>query len=448
MLGAITGVMWVTACAPPAAHGKHGAAQAKHGAVGAGVQSRHGRLSGPATGCLTSVDGVRYGPGLLLPTWLPPGFRMAADTQFGSTMPTENYTLASRRPDPPRIELGFSNYSGSLAGFPGIRITRGPASRGQASRGPVTIQGRRGRLAARRPRSVSAYWKPDKVDLISVTGYKLPVSAVVAVARNVWFDPPGLQLLPLSPGPVVSRRAAIGAARRATGQPASRSAAKLTSWAEIAALLEVAHSAGEVASVPGATVPGRWQPVWAVFLADGPVLVIVNAATGRPVVTIPVHGRPAWFGVLTDRSRVSARRCQGGSRSRLPFGVPTRDEEGYIVRAQPARPAASGGRASRSVLLKLTTVPAMNSADPGIYGGCVEQSCSINELAWVTITTVRADSGTTLACLPSSASVPRGSPPSQVHRYYGVAIFGNVGIYCGELPAPIRRLKDLAPPAG
>ncbi len=437
MLGAVTGIMGLTACTPQPAHGRQGADQARHGRPGVDVRSRRGLLSGPGTGCLTSVDGVRYGPGLLLPTWLPPGFRMAADTQVGSAAPTENYTLASRRPHPPRIELSFASYSGSLARYPGSR---------RELRGQVYIQGYRGRLAARRSRSVSAYWKPDNVHLISVTGYKLPVSAVIAVARNVWFDPPGLQLLPLSPGLVVGRLAAIGAARRVTGEVASRSAAKLTSWAEVVALLETAHAEGEIASVPGATVPGRWQPVWVVFLADRAVLVVVNAATGRPVVTTPVHGRPAWFGVLTDRSRTSASHCQGGSSSRLPFGVLTRDEEGYIVRAQPAEPVDSSGHASSSVMLKLTTVPAMNSADPGLYGGCVDQGCSINELVWVVVTTVRASPGTTVACLPPFAPVRRGYRPSQVRQYYGVAVFGNVGIYCDELPAPIRRLRDLAPP--
>jgi hypothetical protein len=47
-----------------------------------------------------------------------------------------------------------------------------------------------------------------------------------------------------------------------------------------------------------------------------------------------------------------------------------------------------------------------------MYGGCVQQNCSIGELVWVTITTDRARPGHTLQCLPPSASVPPGYRPS------------------------------------
>lgn len=381
-----------------------------------------------------------YGPGRLLPTWLPAGFRRAAATQAGFAMPTENYTLAGGQANSPRIEVGFANDPRPFARFSG----------GQTAREYPTIQGHRGRLEAGPPSAslISVYWKPDSVHLLKVTGYKVSAAVVVTVAKNLWFDPPGLVPLPMSAGHIVSKRVAIGMAMQVSDFAASRSIAKLTSWGEVAALLEAGHAGAVLASVPGAFASDRWQPVWTVLVTDiatgATAVVLINAATGQPVVITPAGGHPAWFSALTDRSRTLAHLCQGGSRVRLPFGILTRDEEAFVVDA--TQPAFS--HASANVRLKLTTVPAMNRADSGIYGGCVEQSCSINELVWVIVTTVRANSGSTVTCLPGWASYPPGYRPSHVKRYFSVSVPGNDAIYCRSLPAPIAQLRDLSPPLG
>jgi hypothetical protein len=428
---AVGGTLTLSACTPTgpiSGHHRHG-----HG-------TGHQRGRAAAIGCLGAIHGVMYGPGRLLPTWLPAGFRRSAVTQAGLAMPTENYTLSRGQPNSPRIEVGFANDPRPFAWFSG----------GQAAREYPTIQGHRGRLEAgpAAARLISVYWKPDRVHLLKVTGYRVSAAVVVTVAKNLWFDPPGLVPLPLTAGHIVSKRAAIAMALRVSDIVAGRSIAKLSSWAEVAALLEAGHAAGVLASVPGAFASERWQPVWTVLVTDTATgvaaLVLINAATGQPVVTTSADGHPAWFAALTDRSQTLARRCQGGSLLRLPFGILTRDEEAFVVAA--TQPAFS--HASATVRLKLTTVPAMNRADSGIYGGCVQQSCSINELVWVIITTVRANRGSTVTCLPGFASYPPGYRPSHVKRYFSVSVPGNDGIYCRNLPDSIVRLRDLSPPLG
>jgi hypothetical protein len=213
--------------------------------------------------------------------------------------------------------------------------------------------------------------------------------------------------------------------------------------------------------VPVALSAAPWRPDWAVLLTGGthrpPVLVVVSAATGRAEHATRLTGPTAWFAALTDRSVFSPRsgQCQGGSSARIPFGVLTRDEEAYAVgvpghAARPAQPtaAATPGRGQRgsSESLVLSSVPAVYRADPGLYGGCVQQSCSIDELVWVEITTVRAAPGRTVGCLPGSVSVPPGYRPKRVHEYFSVSVAGNFEVGCGPVPAAYRELTDLAPP--
>jgi hypothetical protein len=383
-----------------------------------------------------------YGPGRLLPTWLPAGFRHAAATQTGLAMPTENYTLATKRRNPPRIEVGFANDPRPFAAFTG----------GRPARAYPSIEGHRGRLESGPPtaRLISVYWKPDGMHLLNVTGYKVPAAEVVTVAKNVWFDPPGLVPLPVSPGRIVSKGAAISMATSAIDVSTTRSVAKLTSWAEVAAMLQAGRVAADLSSVPGASASERWQPIWAVLLTDtagdATAVVLLNAATGQSVLTAPATGHPAWFSALTDRSQTAVHRCQGGSLAKLPFGVLTRDEEAFVVTAGAQHPIPGAQDARATMQLKLTTVPAMSKAATGINGGCVQQSCSLEELIWVIVTTVRANPGSTLACLPSWADSAPGYRPSQVRQYFWVSVPGNYGIYCKRLPAPIMRLRDLSPP--
>jgi hypothetical protein len=80
-----------------------------------------------------------------------------------------------------------------------------------------------------------------------------------------------------------------------------------------------------------------------------------------------------------------------------------------------------------------------------MYGGCVQQNCSIDDLVWVTITTERAAPGHTLPCLPPSASYPAGYRPSKVKQTFSVSVPDNGELGCGPVPGPIARLRDLAP---
>lgn len=426
---ALGGAMTLTACTPAGPSSGHQRRDQNAG-------QQHDQPG--ATGCAGVIHGVMYGPGRLLPTWLPAGFRRSTATQAGLTMPTENYTRAGGQPDSPRIEVGFANDPRPFTRFSG----------GQAAREYPSIQGHRGRLEAGPPaaRLISVYWKPDSVHLLKVTGYKVSAAVVVTVAKNLWFDPPGLVPLPLRAGSIVSKRVAIEVALRVGDIAAGRSIAKLTSWAEVAALLAAGHAGGVLAGLPGAFASERWQPVWTVLVTGtatgAATVVLVNAATGQPLVTAPTAGHPAWFSALTDRSRTLAHRCQGGSLVRVPFGILTRNEEAFVVGA--TQPVFT--HASTTVRLKLTTVPAMDRADSGIYGGCAQQSCSINELVWVIITTVRASTGSTVACLPGFASHPPGYRPGHVKKYFLVSVPGNDGIYCRSLPDRIARLRDLSPP--
>jgi len=434
---AMSGTLALAACSPagPAGHSRH--SKQSRAALHKGGHSQ-------ATGCVATIHGVMFGPGRLLPTWLPTGFRRAAVTQAGLAAPTENYTLATKGPNPPRIEVGFANDPRPFATFAG----------GRPARNYPTIEGHRGRLEAGPPaaREISVYWKPDRVHLLRVTGYKVAAAEVVTVAKNVWFDPPGLVPLPVSPGRIVSKSAAIAMAQSAIDFAIGHSIAKLTSWAEVAAMLKAGHAAADLLKVPGAFASERWQPVWTVFVTDAgsatTAVVLVNAATGQPVVTVLVKGHPAWFSALTDRSQTTAHRCQGGSRAKLPFGVLTRDEEAFVVGSGAQNPIPGAGNAQTTTQVKLTTVPAMNKAAAGIYGGCAQQNCSIEELVWVIVKKVRANPGSTVTCLPGWADSAPGYRPSHVSQYFWVSVPGNYGVYCKKLPTPIIQLKDLSPPLG
>ena len=305
---------------------------------------------------------------------------------------------------------------------------------------PVLIQGHGGLVESGppSPQSIGVYWKPSRGYVVSVVGYKVPAATVLQVAKKVSFVAPGIVALPVTPGRIVTRQAAISAAERATRTRWRHAVAKLSTWTEIQAL---ASHAQPIPAAPRVLTASPWRPVWAVLLTGSlsrPSVAVVDAASGQEEFTIGVR-RP-WFRALTDRDPISTRQCPGGSSSLVPFGVLTRDEQAYAS----YRPAT--GHARTSVQLVLSTVPAVNKADTGLFGGCVQQNCSIDQLVWVTITTVRADPGRTVACLPGSVSVPPGYKPKQVKQYYSVEVPDSLGIGCGKVPDSLRALKDLAPP--
>ncbi|MGH9129997.1 MAG: hypothetical protein ACRDY2_13815 [Acidimicrobiales bacterium] len=218
--------------------------------------------------------------------------------------------------------------------------------------------------------------------------------------------------------------------------------AKLTSWTEVSALMQSIGYEHGITQVPSALTGAPWKPVWAVLIG-GNKLVVLDATTAQVEATIPAGNQPSWFAALTNRDPAQAG-CPGGSTSRVPFGVLTRNEESYMLRN--AAPGAPKG-AITSMTLKLTTVPVLNRADPGLYGGCVQQSCTLDELVWVPVTVVQAQPGKTLACLPASVSYPAGYRPKQVSEYTTLSVPGNAQISCGPPPPWVSRLADLAPPS-
>ena len=301
------------------------------------------------------------------------------------------------------------------------------------------------------PASLTAGWASD---LLSVGGYKLPAATVIDVAQHVAFSPPGVVTLPVQPGPIVTKASAIATARRAAHLSRSSAQAKLSSWTEISALLHADHAA---TSSGAFLVPKPWQPVWAVILtgaspspgststsstSSGTELAVIDAASGTAV-NVAAIAHQAWFAALTNRDP-SLGGCPGGSTAHLPFGVLTRDEETYVATSSPGPLGAQG--ATTTVILKLTTVSVLNRADPGLYGGCVQQNCSLDELVWPLVVVVRAPAGKTLSCLPPWASYPAGYQPKQVHQYVTIGVAGNSCIICGPFPKWVNQLQDLAPP--
>ena len=406
-------------------------------------------------GCRTTVRGVVPSPGSITAGWLPDGFELTGGgvSTPGAT-PGATYAATGEGADPPRIQLHFSYRPGPLS----------PLDGGNPSATPVEVQGHPGLLESGPPAAqfIGVYWKPTAGELVSTVGYKVPSSVVVQVAQGLRATPPGAVSLPETAGRIVTRSTAMTAARQAVHIPAATVRAKLSSWTEVTALLQAdSHTAdGRTALSAVASTLGNtpWAPIWAVLVSTTtrvarvgspamPVaideLVAVDAASGRTELVTPVGSATSWFAAVSDRDPELGG-CPGGSTARLPFGVLTRSEEAYSVR-DPAVPGAAGG--ATSVVLELTTVPLLNRANPGLYGGCVQQSCSLNELVWPTIVVVRAPRGKTLACLPPEASVPPGYHPRQVKEYTMIDVAGSGEIVCGPLPGWVGRLRDLAPPA-
>jgi len=415
------------------------------GACGTTRAGGHERATGGQVGgCVTTVRGVVPAVGSLAAGWLPAGFRRFAGGQPGSALPTVSYRLATTRLDPPRLSVSASYDRGRLTRFVG----------GWAAGVRVTVQGHPGLLETGppMPQGSGVFWKPSGKYLLSVTGYKVPGPVVLRVARQVSFRPPGLVWLPVAPGRVITRRQAAADARRAAHLPSAAAAAKLTSWTEVSALLQASRPGERALAVPGVVSGAPWRPVWAVLLtskaagaAGQAVLVVIDAASGRPEAVAGVGTRPAWFAALTDRDPAAAHGCPGGSTARLPFGVLTRGEQAYTVGRHPV---PGTGQARTSVDLILSTVRAVNHADPGLYGGCVQQDCSLPQLVWVTAETVHAAPGKTVACLPGFVSYPSGYRPKQVRQYFLISVPDNQGVGCGAVPGWIARLQDLAPPSG
>jgi len=398
----------------------------------------HGRAAGgQAAGCATTVRGVVPAAGPLAAGWVPAGFRRSGGGQSGSALPSLSYQLATTRPDPPRLSVSASYDSGRLTPFAG--------GWGRGVR--VTVQGHQGFLETGPPdpQGSGVFWKPSGRYLLSVTGYKLAGPVALKVARQVSFRPPELVRLPVAAGRVIVRQQAAAAARRAARLPSAAAAAKLSSWTEVSALLQAGRPGQGALAGPSAVSGAPWRPLWAVLLtsrprgaASQPVLAVIDAASGRAEAVVRAGTHPAWFTALTDRDPAVARGCPGGSTARPPYGVLTRDEQASTVRGPPG---AATGQARTSVALILSTVRAVNGADPGLYGGCVQQDCSLPQLVWVTVDTVRALPGKTVSCLPGFVSVPSGYHAKQVKQYFVISVPATTASAAARSPAGSRSCR-------
>jgi hypothetical protein len=381
-------------------------------------------------GCATVVHGMVSGPATLTARFLPSGFRHGHNAPSKAALPSVLYTSKGAR-----IELSVELHSAALhpADAAGRSVVR-----------PVIVDGKPGFVGTGKPdpRVIGVYWKLGSRYLLSVTGFKVPEREVLRVARHTRFTPPITRSLPLDPGTVVTKNAAVAAARRSSRGGSGVARAKLTSWTEAATLL-AAHTERTAPSPPDLLRATPWRPVWAVLLpaaAGERSLVVVDGRTGNAM-TVLDAGPAGWYSTLTDRASAG---CPGGSSARLPFGVLTRAEESYAVGVGSAH-WPHGVRGSTRIVL--STVSEVNAADPGMYGGCIQQNCSITQLVWVTISTVRGIGGHRLQCPPPGVSVPAGYRYHKVHQTFSVNVPDNGLTGCGPVPRRIRALKDLAPAA-
>ena len=377
-------------------------------------------------GCATTVRDVVSTPSTLTARWLPTGFRHAHNASSTSAQPAMIY--ASSVDESARLELSAVLHRAGL--HPAEMAGRTVARSAIVGDRPAFI----GRGQPGQP--IGVYWKTTSGYLISVVGYRVPERTVLRVARHIRFIPSVATPLPVDPGVVVTKRAAIATAKRWAGGKSSLARAKLTSWTEVAALV-TARSGRDAPTAPGRLGATPWRPVWAVALS-GRSLVVVDAATGRVAADL-AGGRRGWYSALTDRA---AEGCPGGSSARLPFGVLTRTEESYAT-GQHSRHWPAGFKGSVRIIL--STVTELNKAEPGLYGGCIQQNCTVSELVWVTITTERGVGRHRLSCLPPSVSVPAGYRPHKVREIFVVDVPDDGAIGCGRLPHRIAALKDLAP---
>ncbi len=265
--------------------------------------------------------------------------------------------------------------------------------------------------------------------------------------HGVVSTPLGPISLPEEPGPIISQTQALAAAKSALGHSwAIPYAPKLSSWTEVKTVLESTGWDDEkvVLMTPDWVADAPWTPAWVVLipadyssaLKESGYAVLVDAAPGSPkTYVLPKLGdNVSWFKALTDRDP-SIGGCPGGSTAQVPFGVLTRNEEGFLA-----------GRSTqlKTLIIKLTSIPAFYAADPGLFGGCIEESCTLDQLFWTRIEIVRAPAGHTIPYAPWST--PPGYHAIQVKEYFTISapMGGESGP--GPLPAAITDLLDLAPP--
>ena len=387
------------------------------------------------------------------PGFLPHGFRL----ESGNPNDSGNQPLTYETKGPrarPYVEIRITS----------TRKPLGPTLFGRSGTVSTRIQGYPALLNTAIAPFAAVDWKPDADLLVSVETWGEPSQVLLHIARTLSVGAGGIVRLPVKPGPIVSRSRARSLSLRLLRAKGSKATTKLTTWTELQGNLQSAVSNGR--TYPGPTVLSKvpWLPLWAVLVrevaAGAPYSVppsspytlalVVVTDSGR-VLRLPLEGRlknvplypspwiPPWFRALTDRDPSRAG-CPGGSSSRLPFGVPTRNEEAYIQRFTSST-TPNGDRNVR--VLKLTTVKILSRH--GLCGGPGED-CTLDSLAWPSIDYTIAPLHHLLQCPPPWVSVHAGYKYPRVRFEFGISYGGNSESGCTRLPKWARTLKDLAPP--
>ncbi len=217
--------------------------------------------------CTTTVHGMVFGRSTLTASFIPAKFRLTSGNLTDFT-----YSLESGTTSPPHVEISLSNFRAGLnGGVGGLSVPIKVRVQGQ----PALLENG----ASRGMPFIGVYWKQGSAHLLSVVGYKLSKSMLLRVAAHVHARLGGEIPLPLNPGHLLSREAAVSVARDSMPFHPGRTRAKLSSWTEVLGLLP------EKFRVPSSFDPTPWHPIWAVMVTHGghlPRLVLINAHSGWP----------------------------------------------------------------------------------------------------------------------------------------------------------------------
>ena len=381
--------------------------------------------------CTTAVHGVVFGQSSLVTAFIPVNYRLSSGdpADFGAQPVT--YSQNNGQRDPPRLEINLGILKGPLTGTVG----------GMSIPTKVTVQGHEALLenaASRGMPFIGVYWKQGAGHLLSVVGYKESQSVVLRVADHVHARLGGVIPLPLNPGRIISRAAAVSVARHSMPFHAVPARAKLSSWTEVLNLLP------EKFFVQSGFPPTPWHPVWAVMVTHSghvPRLVLIDAHSGWLAFTASAGDRSGWFEALTDRDPTLHHGCPGGTSARLPFGIMTRHEEAYTLRGSGGSSMVGRVRVKNIVIMKLTTISAVH------YIGCTKQDCGPYDLLWPRISVTLAPPGQLLPCdvgwEPPHLRIVK---PKMAKQYFSISAGNDSEGGCGPLPGWVSRLEDLAPP--
>jgi hypothetical protein len=389
-----------------------------------------------AVPCRTIVHGVVPGQASISVGWLPQGFHLTS----GTPNAINGVTYSRRaRGDGSRVTITLTDSHAPLT----------PTVGGMPTAAPVSVHGHPA-LLERPPAPpgvgsfINVYWKPRSQSLVSAVGYKLKVQMVLAIAGTVSTVPAGVVSLPMKPGGIVGRSTAIRHARAFIDFPHAHFRAKLSSLTEIQTVLQSTWYGYIAERAPASLKATPWRPVWAVLATKShrpAMLVVIDGRSGAEEFLGGVGRAPSWFAALTERDPGLHAGCPGGSTARLPFGVPTRNEQAFTLRD---RNAPNAQHLRTIVVMKLTTVRVLNRVDRPLYA-CI-QDCKIDELVWPDIEETVAPAGSAFPC-PAASSMGPGPAirPKRSRAAFGISVVDNSESGCHALPKWVFRLKDLAP---